>query len=78
MYFVGGSKRSSGGGNRVVQLLIEDVGGTPFADSTRHARQQCSGMVGYDWAWASELCAGAATPDGFTTVDCRTSVVRCR
>lgn len=30
-----------------------------------HTVQQSFGKAGYDWAWASELCAAAATPSGF-------------
>src|SRR6266545_3818434 len=56
---------AAGGGYGVLQLLIEDVTGEPFADYMRQAVKQPLGMAGYDWAWTPELRAAAATPYGF-------------
>jgi len=61
----GSENRYSGGGYGVLQLLIEDVSGEPFADYMRHAIQQPLGMADYDWSWTPELRAAAATPYGF-------------
>ena len=55
----------SGGGYTVLQMLIEDVTGEPFADYIKREILTPLGVTQGGWAWTPALKADAATPYGF-------------
>ncbi|MCW5854274.1 MAG: beta-lactamase family protein, partial [Anaerolineae bacterium] len=58
----GTAYKYSGGGYSVLQLLIEDVTGEPFAQFMQREVTDPLGATGVRWTWTPELQARAATP----------------
>jgi CubicO group peptidase (beta-lactamase class C family) len=54
----------SGGGYVLLQMVIEDVSGEPFAQFMQHEIAGPLGMSSLRWTWTPELAAAAPTPYG--------------
>ena len=55
----------SGGGYTVLQMVIEDVTGEPYAEYVKREILNPVGLTEGDWTWTPALKNGAATPYGF-------------
>lgn len=60
----GSGYKYSGGGYALLQMLIEDVSGQPFADFVQREITDPLGAASLRWSWTPELRANAPTPYG--------------
>jgi CubicO group peptidase (beta-lactamase class C family) len=61
----GGGFHYSGGGYTVLQMVIEDVTGEPYAEYVKREILNPLGLTEGDWTWTPALKNSAATPYGF-------------